>query len=112
MYLKPGNVFERFRLEVKQVRISSTGRQEVEYAPTDKEILGVVSSLKPDEVEKLKSLKHEADCVIVQRQGEAAATIGDRLIKGTRKFYVEAVENPAGLGQFHLYFCNSRRDLR
>lgn len=112
MYLKPRQIFERFIVERKQVRISDTGRQVVEYKATGDEILGVVSSLKQNEVEKFKALKHEVDCVVVQRLGAIKADVGDRLVKAERKYYVEAVENPAGLGQFYLYYCNERKDLR
>lgn len=112
MYLKPRSIFERFLIERKQTRISDTGRQAIEYSATGDEILGVISSLKQNEVEKFKALKHEVDCVIIQRLGAIKANVGDRLVKADRKYYVESVENPAGVSQFYLYFCNERKDVR
>lgn len=112
MYLKPKSILEKFLVERKQNRISDIGRQAAEYVATGDEILGVVSSLKTNEVEKWKSLKHEVDCVIIQKLGMVKAEVGDRLIKADRQYHVEAVINAAGLGQYYLYFCSSRFDLR
>lgn len=112
LYLKPKSIFEKFLVERKRDRISEIGRQKNEYVATGDEILGVISSLKTNEVEKFKSLKHDVDCVIIQKLGAVKANIGDRLIKADRQYHVEAVENAAGLGQFYFYYCNSRFDLR
>lgn len=112
LYLKPKSIFEKFLVERKRDRISEIGRQKNEYVATGDEILGVISSLKTNEVEKFKSLKHDVDCVIIQKLGMVKAEIGDRLVKADRKYHVEAVENAAGLGQFYFYYCNSRFDLR
>lgn len=102
---------ERLQISERRVRLSDLGRQEVSFELTGGEVIGVVASATPYEREKLKSLKHEVTHVVIQRLGSAKAKVGDRLIKGEKIFYVEAVENPAGLGQWFIYYCNERCDL-
>ena len=111
MYLNPRSVFEKFLVEEKRTRIDPSDRQAVEFVATGDEILGVVSSLSQNEVKKWRKLSNEVDCIIIQRLGAIKAKVGGRLIKAERKYYVEAIENPAGVSQFYLYFCNERKNL-
>ncbi len=111
MYLKPRQIFEKFLVEEKISRINDIGRQAVEFKATGAEIFGVVSSAEPYEREKFKGLKHEISHVIIQKLGAIKAKVGDRLINGEKIFCVEAVDNPAGLGQWYLYYVSERFDL-
>lgn len=111
MYLKPRQIFQRFLVEAKETRIDETGRQRVEFKPTGLEIFGVLCTIEPFEREKLFGLKREADCKIVQKNGGIRAQVGDKLISGNRKFLVKAVETPAGLGYWQIYYATERSDL-
>lgn len=110
MYLKPRSIFERFIVEEKQTRIDNMGRQEVEFKATGEEILGVLSTIETFEREKFKGLKHECSHGIVQRLGHVKAKVGDRLVSGNRKFYVVAIDNPAGISQWYVYYVSERFD--
>ena len=112
MYLRPRSIYEKFLIEEKRTRIDPNGRQVTEFKPTGEEILGVVSTAEPADREKFKGLKHEVDSVIIQKLGRTKAKVGDRLIKGSKIYYVEAIDNPAGLGQFYLYWCSERFDTK
>ena len=111
MYLRPRSIFEKFLVSEKISRLDERGREVVEFKPTGEEIFCVVSKADSNEREKLKSLKHEVSHVLVQRYGRAQAKVGDLLICGTRNFIVEAVDNPAALGFWFLYYCTERFDL-
>ena len=110
MYLRPMSIAERFLVEEKTTRIDNQGRQIVTFTPTNEEILGVISTIETFEREKFKGTKHEASHGIVQRLGRIKAKPGDRLINGDRKFIVSHIDNPGGLSQYYIYFCNERFD--
>ena len=111
MYLHPRSVFEKFLIAEKITRLDEMGRSLVELKDTGKILLGVVSTSTPYEREKFKGLKHEVTHTIVQKLGDVRAMVGDLLIKGEKKFLVQAIENPAGLGQYFIYYVNERFDL-
>ena len=104
------SIAERFLVEEKTTRIDNQGRQIVTFTPTNEEILGVISTIETFEREKFKGTKHEASHGIVQRLGRIKAKPGDRLINGDRKFIVSHIDNPGGLSQYYIYFCNERFD--
>ena len=110
MYLRPRQIFERLIVEEKRTRIAPDGRQIVEFVPSGEEILGVISTVETFEREKFKGLRHEASHGIVQRLGRIKAKAGDRLISGDRKFIVSHIDNPGGLSQWYVYWCNERFD--
>jgi len=110
MYLRPMMIAEKFIVEEKRTRIAPDGRQIVEYKPSGEEILGVISTIETFEREKFKGTKHEASHGIVQRLGRIKAKAGDRLISGGRKFIVSHIDNPGGLSQWYVYWCNERFD--
>ena len=111
MYLKPRQIFQKFQVETKWTRVDSSGRQLVEFKPSEMIILGVLCTIEPYEREKLFGMKHEADCKIVQHNGGIRAQVGDLLVSGDRKFLVKAVETPAGLGYWQIYYATERSDL-
>ncbi len=112
MYLRPRQIFEKFLIAKKKTRIDEVGRQRIEFTATGEEILGVVSTAEPKEIEKWSSLKHEITHEIIQRLGAVKANVGDVLIKEDKHYLVQAVDNPAGLGQWYIYYCLERADLK
>ena len=111
MYLRPRSIFEVFLIAEKITRLDEMGNSRIEYKDTGKILFGVISASTPYEREKFKGLKHETSHYIVQKLGDVRAMVGDLLIKGEKKYLVQAVENPAGLGQYFIYFVNERHDL-
>ena len=112
MYLKPRQIFERFLVEEQISRVDENGRVVKEFQPTGEILLGVVSSVNPDESEKFRGLKHEVTHKIVQRLGTVKARIGDKLICGDKVFLVEAVDDVLSLGQWRIHFVTRRGDLK
>lgn len=112
MYLRPRSIFEKFLVEEKLTRINEIGRQVVEYKPTGEELFGVVSSAAPLEIERWKQLSHDVTHTIVQKLGRIHAKVGDRLVKEDKIYLVEAIDNPAGLGQWYIYFVKERADVK
>lgn len=112
MYLRPRSIYEKLLIEEKRTRIDPSGRQVVEFKPTGEEILGVVSTAEPADREKFKSLRHEVSHVIIQHLSRLKAKVGDRLVKGDKIYYVEATDEPAGLGQWYLYWVSERFDSK
>lgn len=111
MYLRPRQVFEKFLVTEKNTRLNEIGRCVTEFKSTGEMILGVVSSAEPKEVERWKALSHTVTHVVIQHLGRVKAKVGDCLINGAKKFFVQAVDDPAGLGQFTIYYCEERFDL-
>lgn len=111
MYLRPRQIFEKLQVAEKVTRLDDRGRSAIEFKPTGEEILGVVSSAEPREIERWKSLSHEISHVVIQHLGRIKAKVGDMLIKADKKFLVQAIDDPAGLGQFYILYCLERFDL-
>lgn len=111
MYLRPRQIFQTFVVEEKLLRLSPEGRQVVEFVASGAEIQGVVSTIEPFQREKFKAIKNEIKYGIVQHLGTPRAKVGDRLVCGDKKYYVETIDNPAGVGQFYVYWCSERFDL-
>ena len=104
-------MFEKFQIAEKINRLDARGRQSVEFKPSDEIIFCVVTNADLKEMEQLKTLHHEVTHALAQRHGHALAKVGDMLIGGTRKFLVQAVDNPAGVGFWTTYLCKERFDL-
>lgn len=111
MYLRPRMIFEKLVVAEKVSRIDDRRRQVVEFKPTGDVIFAVVSSAEPKEIERWKSLSHEVTHEVLQHRGRIKANVGDMLIKADKKFLVQAVDNPAGLGEWTIYYCQERFDI-
>ena len=112
MYLRPRQIFQKFIVEEKRTRIDERGRQIVEFVATGAEIFGVVSSINQKEAEKWKALNHTVDTVICQHKGRVKAKVGDLLAREDKTFLIQAVNDVVGLGEFYIYFCQERLDLK
>ena len=111
MYVRPRQIFEYFLVMERVIRVSDAGRTVTEFRATGAQVLGAVGTAKVEEVEKWRALKHEITHTIVQHRGGAVAKVGDVLVKGNQKFIIEGVGNPAGLGEFFVYYVKERADL-
>lgn len=111
MYLRPRGIFEKFCVAERKTRLDEIGRTRVEFEETDRILFGVISTVSQYEREKFSGLKHEVTHQIIQKFGSARAQVGDMLIKGTRKFLIQTIENPAGVGQFLILYVCERFDI-
>lgn len=111
MYLRPRGIFEKFCVAERKTHLDEIGRTRVEFEETDRILFGVISTVSQYEREKWSGLKREVTHQIIQKLGERRVQIGDMLIKGDRKYLVQAAENPGGIGQFLVYYVNERFDI-
>ena len=111
MYLRPRSIFTKFLVSEKVSELNDIGRQVVKFRATGDEIFAVISSAEPKERERWHSLGHNITHEVIQHLGRAKAKVGDILITGDRKFIVQAVDDPAVIGQWFIYYCEERFDL-
>lgn len=109
MYLRERGLFEKYPVEERITRIGEFGRQVAEFKLTDRVIFGLQEHLSPEEKERWRGLKHVADSCILERGNNPKAKVGDKLIKGERKYLISAVE-PIGIF-WTQYFVTERHDL-
>lgn len=111
MYLRPRSIFTKFLVEEKINRLDARGRQEVDFKSTGEQIFAVVSSAEPKERERWHALGHTVTHEVIQRLGRIRAKVGDLLVSGDKKFLVQAIDDPAALGQWYIYYCEERFDI-
>ena len=112
MYMRHGSLFEDFIVEEKTQSISTTGRVNTKftYKATGNIVRGVLAKANAIEVEKWHENQHPVTHTIVQKFGKAQAKEGDRLVNGSRFFYVQGVSDVAMRGYFILYYVEERKD--
>lgn len=110
MYLRPDSLYHTFMVEERQTKTAGTGRVQVSFKPTGRIIRGVLANAKTSEIERWKSLQHPVTHTIVQHYGKIMAKPGDRIVHGSRYFYVQGIDNASILGYFTLYYVEERKD--
>lgn len=111
MYLRPGSLFRWFTVESAVVTVNDMGRTVTTFEDTGKTIFGVLADAKTSEKLRWQQLQHPITHTIVQRNGEAMAKPGDRLLIDGRIFLVQGVDNVSTLGLFTLYYIEERSDF-
>ena len=112
MYFKNGRLFENFIVEEKTQTLDKSGRPKTnfEFKATGEIIRGVIANAKASEIEKWKESQHLITHTILQKLGKIKAKSGDRLVNGSRFFYVVGVDDVAMRGYFILYYVEERND--
>ena len=110
MYLRPGSLFRKFLVEKKNTELRDTGRKDTVFKATGRIVIGVLSDAKPSEIQRWKELQHPITHTIVQAGGPTLAKAGDRLVHGSRYFFVQGTDDPSMLGAFSLYYVEERSD--
>ena len=111
MYLRPGNLIKDFVVEPNDIHLDSRGRPFREYQiENETHIKAVLAEAKPDERERWQQLGHPISHTLTQR-GKAKAKPGNRLIHGSRVFYIQGVDNVGELGIATIYYAEERSDL-
>lgn len=110
MILRPRQLFESFVVERPTTRADSSGRVVKVFEVTGK-LSGCISTITPNEAEKLSGLKHKATHQIAVRFGNSDVKSGDKLIRGDSVYLVETVDDISRLGQFTVIYVTERGDL-
>ena len=108
-YVRPGQMWQSFFLEVKQETIDDIGDPVSAYgAGEPREVRGILTSASAREKAAYQQAQHPVSHVITHR-GLPIAKVGDRFIYGNRAFYVQGVDNPGELSVWSLYYCEERK---
>lgn len=112
MYLRPGNIFKDFVVEVNTQVVTSTGR--VANAPQGdgrKIIRGCIAETTKEQRESHSTRDHIATHTIVQA-GAPEVKKSDRLTLGNRTFYVIDIDDAGTLGISTIYYVEERKDVK
>lgn len=112
-FLRPGQGFRPFTILRRVGGTTNTGRAKTRKLTDHGEVLGIISQASQKEIAQWKQNGHPVTHTIVQRGAEVTAKVTDVLeMHGTnRRFLVQGVHNPAGLGHFVSYKVEERDDL-
>lgn len=111
MYLRPGNLLKEFWVETDETKLSSRGRVGSRYHTEQAvKFSGVLAEAKPEERDRWQQIGHPVSHVITQR-GKAIAKVGNRLIHGSRCFYIQGVDDVGELGIATIYYAEERTDI-
>lgn len=111
MFLRPGNLFKDFFVEKKGASVSGRGRVKGSYNQEKAEhFLGILAGAQTNEIERFRQLEHPITHTITHK-GRPKAKEGDRLVHGSRIFYVQGVDDPGELGAWAIYYAEERSDV-
>lgn len=112
MYLRPGNLPKDFFVEHKIQMTNERGRVRADYDSESRELIhAVLAQASTAEKERWDQLQHPITHTIVQR-GRPAACPEDRMIHGSRTFYIQGVDEVGELGIVTIYYAEERSDTR
>lgn len=110
LYLRPGNLIKDFLVEHKKEKTSGRGRVRADYDSESTELIhAVLAQASTTEKERWNQLQHPITHTIVQR-GRPSAQAEDRIIHGSRTFYVQGVDEIGELGIATIYYVEERSD--
>ena len=109
MYLRPGNLLQDFMIECRKTKSLYAGHSNYDYEQQGT-LKAVLAQAKPTEIERFKQLSHPITHTLTQR-GKPKAKRMDRLVLGTRHFYIQGVDEVGGLGICTIYYAEERCDV-
>jgi SPP1 family predicted phage head-tail adaptor len=109
MYLTPGMLFKTFDWQRRTTAQDSRGRPVPTWSSMG-QIRGIISDSSPEEKLRYQQMQHPITHEIAAK-GSPQAAPGDRLVLDGRHFYVQEVQNPAGLGLWTIYMVEERKDV-
>lgn len=107
MYLNPRNFERRFLVESMTTTVNEDGRKVRMYLPKGEGIWGILSNASTWEKMQWNQLKHPITHTVVE-SGAGGADVGDRLILGSRVFYVQGKDDASDLDWFTIYKVEER----
>lgn len=109
--LRPEQIFQDFWVERYTGGLNGSGRRKAAYDSAGAvRIRGVLVKAEPTQAERFRQLGHPVTHTIAQ-PGPLNAGEGDRLVLGSRYFYIQGVEDPGGLGLWALYYAEERKGV-
>lgn len=112
MYLKPGNLFKEFIIEENTQTVTSTGRVANRHTGDGRNTLkGCLAEATADERKNHSHQDHAVTHTIVQ-SGPPKAKREDKLILGSRVFYIVDIDDTGALGIATLYYAEERLDVK
>ena len=112
MYVRPGNLFKDFIIEGNKQSVTSTGRVANTPAENDAEMLrGCLAEATDEERQNHSQHDHVVTHTIVQA-GRPKAKRTDKLVLGSRVFYVVDIDDCGSLGVSTIYYAEERRDVK
>jgi hypothetical protein len=108
MYLELAELTKNFIVEKKITDSSTNGRPKREYEISGL-LNGTLTKANPKQQDIYRQLQHPITHTIVQK-GEQKAKAEDRLINGSRKYYVQGVDDPGKLGLWTIYYVEEREN--
>lgn len=112
MYLRPGNLFKEFIIEGNKQTVTSTGRVANKHSGDGtKTLKGCLADATDDERTNHSQHNHIVTHTIVQA-GKPKAKRTDKLILGSRVFYIVDIDDAGELGISTIYYAEERLDAK
>lgn len=112
MYLRPGNLFKDFVVEDNQQVVTSTGRVANQHTSNgSKTLRGCLADATDDERQNHSQKDHIVTHTIVQA-GRPKAKRSDKLVLGSRAFYIVDIDDCGTLGISTIYYAEERRNAK
>lgn len=112
MYCRPGNLFKDFIIENNRQTVTSTGR--VTQNPKGdgtKTLKGCLAEASDEDRTNHSQKDHVVTHTIVQA-GKPMAKRTDKLVLGSRAFYIVDIDDAGSLGISTIYYAEERGDVK
>lgn len=112
MYIRPGNMFKEFVIESTTQVVTGTGRVANAHAGDGtKTLKGCLAEASDEDRMNHNQKDHVVTHTVVQA-GNPKAKRGDRLVLGSRVFYIVDIDDAGALGISTLYYAEERKDVK
>ena len=112
MYVRPGNLFKEFIIESNNQVVTGTGRVANNHSGSGKNTLkGCLADASDEDRTNHSKKDHVVTHTIVQA-GNPKAKRTDKLIFGSRVFYIVDIDDTGSLGISTIYYAEERRDAK
>jgi hypothetical protein len=112
MYLRPGNLFKDFVVESNQQVVTKTGRVAQAHSGDGSVMLrGCLAEASDQDISNHSQTDHVVTHTIVQ-SGPPKAKRTDKLILGSRTFYIVDIDDTGSLGISTIYYAEERDDVK
>lgn len=112
MYCRPGNLFKEFVIEGNKQVVTPTGRVANSHdGDGTKTLKGCLADASDEDRTNHSQKDHVVTHTIVQ-SGNPKAKHGDKLILGSRVFYIVDIDDTGTLGISTIYYAEERRDVK
>lgn len=112
MYCRPGNLFKDFIIEGNRQTVTDTGRVAQKHSGDGtKSLKGCLAEASDEDRTNHSQKDHIVTHTIVQA-GSPMAKRTDKLIFGSRVFYVVDIDDTGTLGISTIYYAEERGDVK